>query len=560
MENSHMNSLSYKSFDKSTIIPRRISREKGKTGKIFFMGAFDMNDAPIVDSLLFREIRGIDTQIGRPGQLTAQREHSPGTAIYMGILFHHFGHFILEGLSRAWFAKQNPSLPIAWVVDEKAPRGGGYTTWQRDMLSLLGIVNLPIFVAKATVFDRVIIPDAGYKIQTFMHPEQRDFLATVEHRPEMGRYTWLSRAKLREVGNRSAAMLDKRLTQAGWHVVYPEQLSLAEQVRAIAQSERLAGEQGSALHPLVFLKNITKLRVDIFDRSPDLILKAQNKNYATIAQSKGIDQKIHRCDFEKIIKRVGISVDKIARNSYDYLDAMDLPRAAHKNHASHRNHPAPVGSYAGKIAKIAKAEKYLEVGLSERMAFLEADVQCKHVVDGEFQFDTREYDADHAKFFEMTGDSFFLYFADTKDKYDLIVLSGLNRFERTLRDFCGTQAHCHDRTVWLIDDVSREDMVSAPADLAQECRAPRGAPGGAWRGDGLKALFAIHDLFPSLSHRTFVAGGTVRAVILRRPRAEFSPGFDSLEKISQLTASNFPEHQELLNMSSEEETLAWLAR
>src|SRR5690554_364906 len=36
-------------------------------------------------------------------------------AIYGGVLFEHFGHFLLESLARVWaFTELNPDLPILW--------------------------------------------------------------------------------------------------------------------------------------------------------------------------------------------------------------------------------------------------------------------------------------------------------------------------------------------------------------------------------------------------------------------------------------------------------------
>ena len=277
--------LLHQVYDNSTVIPRRIERIKGKKGKRFLMGAFDAADRPIAGSLLFRTSGDGEIQIGFPGHPTASREHVAGSAIYMGVLFHHFGHFLLEGLSRAWFAKANPELPIVWSVDEPpsaekwknpgfALRSAEerilgrpkYKKWQSEVLALLGIRNRPVFVSRSTTFERLIVPDIGYKIQTYLHPEHRDFLAVVEHRPEAGRWTWLSRAGLSAPGNRAAALVDKRMAAAGWNVVHPERLPVSEQVRTLSESERVAGEQGSAFHLLLFLKNLDGMRVDIFSR------------------------------------------------------------------------------------------------------------------------------------------------------------------------------------------------------------------------------------------------------------------------------------------------------
>ena len=89
-------------------------------------------------SLIFRTYAGVETQIGVPGDFPAKSDTLAGTAIYMGVLPRQYGHFILEGLSRAWFAKQRPDLPVVWSVE--GYRHGGrprsrpaYTAWQIDI-------------------------------------------------------------------------------------------------------------------------------------------------------------------------------------------------------------------------------------------------------------------------------------------------------------------------------------------------------------------------------------------------------------------------------------------
>ena len=551
--------------------------------RVFRMGAFDAADRPITGSLLFREVRGTQAQIGYPGQPTTPRAHVAGTAIYMGILFHHFGHFLLEGLARAWFAKGNPDLPIVWSVDEprtddRPPERSGildrlglpasgakphYKRWQSDLLSLLGIRNPPIFVARSTVFDQLIIPDVGYRIQTYLHPDHRDFLAVVEHRPEPGRRTWLSRARLREVGNRSAPQVDRRMADAGWDVVFPEQLPIAEQIRRLAASERVAGEQGSAFHMLLFLRNASRLKVDIFSRESDLPAWAQNRNYQTIAAAKGLDQTIHKCDSERSIRRTGPVVDKITENSYTYLSVLEGKNVQidKTERAEDVKAPSTAASRFQELARIRNARTYLEIGVAGGKTFLPLNLPVKHAVDPEFRFDVREFESESVRFFEVPSDDFFLHFADKAMKYDLIFLDGLHTFEQTFRDFCSTQAHAHDGTIWVIDDVHPSDIFSANPDqrMAYKHRKLHGKPGHAWHGDVFKVLFAIHDFFPNLSYRTIVGRGNPQTVVIRRPRKEFRPKFGDLEKISRLTYYDFVEHRDMLNIARDEEMPAWLS-
>ena len=89
---------------RSTILPL----EKIPNSKGFRAGVRDANDEPVTASLLFRTRRDTEKQFVFPGRTVAEPERISGPAIYMGPLFGHFGHFLLEGLSRAWHAPSSP--------------------------------------------------------------------------------------------------------------------------------------------------------------------------------------------------------------------------------------------------------------------------------------------------------------------------------------------------------------------------------------------------------------------------------------------------------------------
>ena len=82
--------------------------------------------------------------------------------------------------------------------------------------------------------------------------------------------------------------VENRLADLGWTIVHPQELSIPEQMAQIASAERIAGEQGSALHGIVLLDRPKDLRVDFFVRDPSREDGLYNRNYDTIAAGKGI--------------------------------------------------------------------------------------------------------------------------------------------------------------------------------------------------------------------------------------------------------------------------------
>jgi hypothetical protein len=157
----------------------------------------------------------------------------------------------------------------------------------------------------------------------------------------------------------------------------------------------------------------------------------------------------------------------------------------------------------------------------------------------------------------MTSDQFFVRYGISQ-KFDVIFLDGLHRFQQTFRDFCGSQACAHDRTVWLVDDVIPQDVYSALPTHREAMEFRRRGHGGAsnaWHGDVYKVMFAIHDFFPNMSYATIVGSGNPQALIWKAPRSEFAPTFDSLEAIERLGYFDFLEQEAILNCKTEADAL-----
>ena len=213
------------------------------------------------------------------------------------------------------------------------------------------------------------------------------------------------------------------------------------------------------------------------------------------------------------------------------------------------------------LARTNDAKNYLEIGVEKGSTILNAPFfDLRHGVDPQFRFDVGEYESASMRFFEMTSDAFFTGHADLGLKYDLIFLDGRHTFEQTFRDFCSTQAHAHDRTIWLIDDVYPSDIFAAYHDMrtANKFREEHGLRGNRWMGDVYKVVFAIHDFFPNLSYRTTTGKGNAQTIVVRRPRSTFAPVYNDLERISRMTYYDFIEHRDCMNLANDDAIDAWL--
>lgn len=239
--------------------------------------------------------------IHRRGELAADappfaeaQECWDGDFVYGGQLWDHFGHFLLEGLARAWAFADLPG-PILW---QRRASHGRLLGWQQAIFDRLGlggrehrVVDRPIRVA------RLAVPEPGLVTRRFLHPLQEAALAVHAYRaPEPGRRVWLSRSGLPAGLARveGEAAVEVALAADDWTILRPETRSIAEQFAALESAEVIAGFEGSAFHGLLLGRDV-RARIVVFGRGPRI-----NPNYDLIAQAKGLDQRLVSLDLQHL--------------------------------------------------------------------------------------------------------------------------------------------------------------------------------------------------------------------------------------------------------------------
>lgn len=242
-------------------------------------GAFDENLEPIPQSYLTRSWH--PPEISFPPDVSELPNDLPVVEephIYGGYFFGHFGHFLLESLSRTWATKEVGSLPFVWAS------GGPPRTWQTDLLKAAGIEGPHLFPEGPVRFRRLIVPDAGFRIQHEFHPSLANYLGRVTSPEERGDKVWLSRTKISEVHRRTyrEGALQQALAEKGWRIVHPQELSVPEQLDLIAGAGIVAGLEGSAFHLVMLHERLMTPLV--------LLRRSETANYRTIADRKGLFQ------------------------------------------------------------------------------------------------------------------------------------------------------------------------------------------------------------------------------------------------------------------------------
>jgi capsular polysaccharide biosynthesis protein len=201
-----------------------------------------------------------------------------GTWLYAGNWMNQFGHFITETLTTLW----PDDLEVAGIVAHPFIFGGPESDWQLELLELGGYGSLPRVLAREGLrVDRLLMPTRafvpnGYATSMAARVWNRVAAAATpeEPRPTATSALFISRTRwhrrLRELGRPTPRelpdeeLLDRRMEARGCSVIFPEEMSVREQISAVRSKGILIGVSGSALHLSAFARPGTRL-IEISD-------------------------------------------------------------------------------------------------------------------------------------------------------------------------------------------------------------------------------------------------------------------------------------------------------
>ncbi|NKE47000.1 glycosyltransferase family 61 protein [Roseomonas frigidaquae] len=236
----------------------------GAQGRTVYDGGVYAGSGEPLD--LARHVGGNTANIPAAIAPSVQAEWLPGTWLFGGWLRRHFGHFVNESLGRLWAwpgLDEAPRglifLPFDWRLGANQPEvahGPADAAWLPEILALLGIAPPPeIHVVTAPVrVARLVVPQQLSLLDTPGEPEaprlHRRFLrGTAAPGVPTGR-GYLSRSRLPSdlPSFILEGALDANFARAGYRVIHPEMLSIAQQVEAYRGLSTLVCAEGSAIH------------------------------------------------------------------------------------------------------------------------------------------------------------------------------------------------------------------------------------------------------------------------------------------------------------------------
>jgi len=173
----------------------------------------------------------------QPHAARAGAQRMPGRYLFCGVGFGHFGHFVLESLSRLWAYDQVKDEIDGLIFFAKNPKPPDLTPY-KSYFDAAGITHPLHFVSAPVQVDQLFVPAQGMGMGPFASglPEQRAWLDTTFRKlatpMEPVENAFISRARYKL---RRGMLLDERASattpgEAGYNALHPRTMTRGERM------------------------------------------------------------------------------------------------------------------------------------------------------------------------------------------------------------------------------------------------------------------------------------------------------------------------------------------
>lgn len=277
-----------------TILPYRVVGSSKKAGVV------DQNGEYIALSA-FEALSEVDSW---GGSYQVERvEYLDETVLYFGRFWRHWGHFLMDMVSRLWWIIEN-DMNIKIAYDAKEDIQGVY--W--EFLRLLGVSkNQMVRVENPTRFAKVIVPECSHKPGISCNVRYKKIFDIVAQKAlqeleDYGKYRdksiYFTRMQMKrripfEVGEKD---FERLFSRQGFVVIAPEKYSLVEQIAMIRGAKRIACLSGTLPHNMIFAQDGAELIV---------VRKTNKPNYRQVSVNQLRKLKVTNIDAHISLKAVG---------------------------------------------------------------------------------------------------------------------------------------------------------------------------------------------------------------------------------------------------------------
>jgi capsular polysaccharide biosynthesis protein len=180
----------------------------------------------------------------------------------------HFGHLVTEVLCRLWgWDRARQELPGIKALFHSRPSKGKLGTLERQLFRAYGIPEADLVLADEPVRLRSVVgasPMWHNEAPHYAHPDIRETWTRLSHGllgdAQPGPHSRIFVSRGASVSHRrgcaNQAEVEKFFADRGFHVLYPEELSLQEQAAIFSGARVVAGFGGSAMFNLLHTRQL----------------------------------------------------------------------------------------------------------------------------------------------------------------------------------------------------------------------------------------------------------------------------------------------------------------
>ena len=257
-------------LENAYVVPPTEQNFVQKAGILTSDGAYHASGA------LWRNGRALTTKPDLPKDDLPVRK---GTWLWGGVLWMHFGHFLVESTARLWALEHlNEEIDGILFVPKRPRNGDEVNDFQRMLVGCMG-TDAPLACAGAPErVERLIVPGQGFGLGPMITGTE-EFRAAFAKRfgqdikadgPEK---LYISRSLLPAGrGNLiGEAELEAKLTDEGYTIYHPEKHDIRHQIATYKAAKKVIAAEGSALHMLAM----------VADRKADVAMIVRRPSGAT---------------------------------------------------------------------------------------------------------------------------------------------------------------------------------------------------------------------------------------------------------------------------------------
>ncbi|MBR2553956.1 MAG: glycosyltransferase family 61 protein [Aeriscardovia sp.] len=280
LEKEELNSSTY---SKAVILPQ-------KDNGIFLHGmggVIDQNGE-------FLQSSGLVNQFGGAYPFGEIKQTIDEKVCYCGYLINHWGHFLIDVVSRLWYALEHDDEidHYVFVGEENSDRKptGNYL----EFLSLLGIENKIWIINTPTRFREVVVPEISFAKGRYYNTKYNSIFDKVvsttlgnnELEKNWPEKVYFSRNHFRGKSVESGLdFVDHFFHKNGFTIIYPEEISLSEMILLLQNAKICAAESGTLTHNFLFAQKgkeviiiERQVTINVYQCNVDII-KALNVTY-----------------------------------------------------------------------------------------------------------------------------------------------------------------------------------------------------------------------------------------------------------------------------------------